>query len=52
MTAAGFDAFRRLVWVLPAGWPTIPLLYVPGVKWLGRQVYAAISTRPRRSDQR
>jgi len=36
-TAAGFDAFRRLAWVLPAAWPTIPLLYVPGV-WLGRRV--------------
>jgi predicted DCC family thiol-disulfide oxidoreductase YuxK len=43
-TAAGFDAFRRLAWTLPAAWPTLPLLYVPGAAGLGRQLYAPNST--------
>jgi len=37
-TTAGFDAFRRLAWVLPAAWPTLPVLYVPGVRRLGRVI--------------
>jgi len=37
-TTAGFDAFRRLAWVLPAAWPMLPLLYVPGVRRLGRVI--------------
>lgn len=37
-TSAGFDAFRRLAWVLPAAWPVIPLLYAPGVRRLGRAI--------------
>jgi hypothetical protein len=42
--AAGFDAFRRLAWVLPAAWPLVPILYVPGVPALGRRVYRWIAS--------
>lgn len=28
-TKVGFDAFRRLAWVLPAAWPALPVLYLP-----------------------
>lgn len=35
---AGFNAFRWMSWRLPTCWLT-PLLYVPGVPWLGRKVY-------------
>lgn len=41
----GFDAFRRLVWVLPAGWPLVPLLYLPGVPACGRLVYGWVAVR-------
>jgi predicted DCC family thiol-disulfide oxidoreductase YuxK len=41
--AAGFDAFRRLAWVLPLAWPLLPVLYVPGVPMLGRRVYRFIA---------
>lgn len=37
---AGFDAFRVLAWRLPAAWPLAPLLYLPGMAWAGRRVYA------------
>ena len=42
-TFAGFDAFRSLAWVLPACWPLLPFLYVPGVPWVGRRVYRRIA---------
>ncbi|HMP01599.1 MAG TPA: DUF393 domain-containing protein [Gemmatales bacterium] len=35
----GFGAFRWLAWRLPALWLLAPLLYVPGVPWLGQKVY-------------
>ena len=38
-TAGGFDAFRLIARVLPALWPVLPLLYVPGAAWIGRRVY-------------
>ncbi len=38
-TAGGFDAFRMIARVLPALWPVLPLLYVPGVAQVGRRVY-------------
>lgn len=36
---AGFKAFRWLAWRLPLTMPVAPLLYVPGVLWLGNLVY-------------
>jgi predicted DCC family thiol-disulfide oxidoreductase YuxK len=35
----GFAAFRWLAWRLPALWPLAPLLYIPGVPWLGQRLY-------------
>lgn len=45
---AGFDAYRVLAWALPLGWPALPFLYLPGVRALGRRVYAAIAARRHR----
>jgi predicted DCC family thiol-disulfide oxidoreductase YuxK len=36
---AGFAAFRWMAWRLPAVCWLAPLLYLPGVPWLGRKVY-------------
>lgn len=36
---AGFKAFRWIAWRLPLLWPVAPLLYIPGVPWLGNKVY-------------
>jgi hypothetical protein len=33
----GVEAFRRLAWILPAAWPLIPLLYLPGTRRFGRR---------------
>ena len=35
----GFGAFRFIAWRLPLMWPIVPLLYLPGVPWLGQKVY-------------
>lgn len=35
----GFGAFRWMAWRLPLTLPVAPLLYVPGVPWLGRKAY-------------
>jgi predicted DCC family thiol-disulfide oxidoreductase YuxK len=35
----GFKAFRWMAWRLPLCWPIAPLLYIPGVPWLGNKVY-------------
>ncbi|MEX0878117.1 MAG: DCC1-like thiol-disulfide oxidoreductase family protein [Thermoanaerobaculia bacterium] len=45
---SGFDAYRALAWALPLAWPVAPFLYVPGVPWVGRRVYAAVAARRRR----
>ncbi len=45
----GFDAYRAIAWSLPLAWPIAPLLWVPGVPWLGRRVYAAVAARRHRS---
>ena len=42
---AGFDAFRRLAWVLPAAWPILPVLYLPGVAPVARRAYAFVAAR-------
>ena len=36
---AGFRAFRWMAWRLPLTAPLAPLLYLPGVPWLGNRVY-------------
>lgn len=36
---AGFEAFRWMAWRLLITFPLAPLLYVPGVLWLGNKVY-------------
>jgi predicted DCC family thiol-disulfide oxidoreductase YuxK len=39
----GFYAFRRLTWALPPAWWLIPLLYFPGVSFLGERLYGYIA---------
>ena len=39
----GFGAFRWMAWRLPLCWPIAPLLYVPGVPWLGQRIYLWIA---------
>ncbi len=39
----GFYAFRALAWNLPACWPILPLLYLPGAAWVGERIYAWIA---------
>jgi predicted DCC family thiol-disulfide oxidoreductase YuxK len=36
---AGFGAFRWMASRLPLFWPVWPLLFLPGVPWLGRRIY-------------
>ncbi len=36
---AGFRAFRWMAWRMPLTIPLAPLLYFPGVPWLGNKVY-------------
>lgn len=38
-TPAGFAAFRWMAWRLPLTLPLAPLLYLPGVPWLGNRAY-------------
>jgi predicted DCC family thiol-disulfide oxidoreductase YuxK len=40
---AGFDAYRRMTWLLPIAWATAPFLYVPGVRPIGRRAYGRIA---------
>ena len=40
---AGFFAFRQIARRLPAVWPLAPLMYVPGVPWVGVRVYAWVA---------
>ena len=39
----GFYAFRRLAWALPPVWWLIPLLYFPGVSFVGKRVYGHVA---------
>jgi predicted DCC family thiol-disulfide oxidoreductase YuxK len=50
--AAGFDAFRELARVLPLGWLAVPFLYLPGVRAIGRRVYASVARHRRRDECR
>ena len=40
---AGFAAFRWIAWRLPLIAAFTPLLYLPGVLWLGNRVYRSIA---------
>jgi predicted DCC family thiol-disulfide oxidoreductase YuxK len=44
----GFDAYRAMARSIPAAWPLLPLLYLPGAHGIGRRVYRAVA-RHRRS---
>ncbi|MCS7017069.1 MAG: DUF393 domain-containing protein [Gemmatales bacterium] len=39
----GYYAFRWLAWWLPACWPILPLLYLPGAAWVGERIYAWVA---------
>jgi predicted DCC family thiol-disulfide oxidoreductase YuxK len=39
----GFHGVRRLLRDLPLGWPIWAILHIPGVDWLGVQVYRLIA---------
>ena len=39
----GFFAWRDIVWRLPALWPLLPLLWLPGMSLLGPKVYQKIA---------
>jgi predicted DCC family thiol-disulfide oxidoreductase YuxK len=39
----GFRALRWLAWRLPLLWLLAPLLYIPGVPWLGQKLYLWIA---------
>src|SRR5947208_13630713 len=41
----GFGAFRWMAWRLPLCWLIAPLLYVPGVPWLGQRIYLWIARK-------
>jgi predicted DCC family thiol-disulfide oxidoreductase YuxK len=40
---AGYRAIRWMAWRLPLLVPVAPLLYVPGVPWLGNKLYLWIA---------
>jgi predicted DCC family thiol-disulfide oxidoreductase YuxK len=35
----GYRAFRWMAWRIPATWWLAPLLYLPGMRWLGTRFY-------------
>jgi predicted DCC family thiol-disulfide oxidoreductase YuxK len=39
----GFDAFRSMAVAMPMAWLILPLLYIPGIPWLGRRIYRRIA---------
>jgi predicted DCC family thiol-disulfide oxidoreductase YuxK len=39
----GYRAYRLLSLALPAFWPLVPLLFFPGITWMGERVYAYIA---------
>ena len=45
----GFYGFRRVAWLLPLLWPLAPLLYVPGVPWIGGRIYGYVAANRARN---
>ena len=41
----GFFAVRRLSLRLPLLWPIAPLVWVPGMGWLGQRAYDGVANR-------
>lgn len=41
----GYAAIRWMAWRVPLGWPVAPLMYLPGVPWLGNRAYRWIARR-------
>ncbi len=39
----GFQAFRAIAPMLPLCWPIVPLLWLPGMTWLGEHAYVFIA---------
>ena len=39
----GYRAIRWIAWRLPATWLIAPLLYLPGMTWLGQKLYMAVA---------
>jgi predicted DCC family thiol-disulfide oxidoreductase YuxK len=40
---AGFRAFRWMAWRIPVTWWLAPLMYIPGVPWLGSKLYLGVA---------
>lgn len=40
---AGFDAYRKLAWMVPAGWPFAPVLGLPGMRTVGVPIYRRVA---------
>lgn len=49
-TRKGFDAFRHMTWSLPVLWIAAPFLYLPGIPFIGRRVYAHIAANRKKCD--
>jgi len=41
----GFYGYRALAQVLPLGWLVLPVLYLPGIPWIGSRVYRFVASR-------
>lgn len=41
----GFEAFRRFAWATPYLAAFAPLLYLPGIPWIGARAYRAVARR-------
>jgi predicted DCC family thiol-disulfide oxidoreductase YuxK len=39
----GFEAYRGLAWVLPAGWLLLPVFYFPGAATIGTRIYRMVA---------
>ncbi len=42
--SGGFDAFRRMCPRMPMLWVVLPLVYLPGARWVGRRLYRWVAT--------
>jgi predicted DCC family thiol-disulfide oxidoreductase YuxK len=47
-TTSGFYGFRTLAWHLPVLWIGLPILYIPGVPFIGKKIYSVIANRRKR----